>query len=223
MNTTYLQLGNIVIDEPTTTGTDLLLTIICIFIFTWLSRLRGQCGSVSPWRNFFLLMGLSSLLGSIVHGLRNYQSEEYHYNFWMTMNIICGVAVYFAQVATIQSNFRISRFRKILVSIPNIQLAAYLVILYFIHNFNVVVIQIAVGMVPIMFINFFDYFRGTQGGGWISAGIALSCLPALVRGLKFSLNAWFNYNDLSHVLLMCSFISIFYGVSKMVRARRQVS
>src|ERR1051326_4747431 len=141
MNTPHLQLGNIVIDEPTTAGTDLLLTIICFFIFTWLSRLRGQCGSVSPWRNFFLLMGLSTLFGSIVHGLRYYQSEEYHYNFWMTMNIISGVAVYFAQMATIRSNFRASRFRKVLASVPNVQLLIYLVVLYFFRNFNVVVVR----------------------------------------------------------------------------------
>jgi hypothetical protein len=213
MNAPQVQLGSIVINEPTTAGTDLILTILCLFLFMWLSRFRSNCASISPWRNFFLLMGLSTLFGSIVHGLKYYQSDDYHYDFWMAMNIISGIGVYFAQMATIRSNFKASRFRSILITIPNIQLAMFLVILFFFRNFNVVIIQIAMGMVPIMFVNFLDYFKGTKGGGWISAGIAISCLSAAVHGLKLSLHYWFNHDDLSHVLLMISFSMICYGVT----------
>lgn len=207
-----MHLGSIIIDEPTTAGTDLVLSILCVFIFLLLSRYSTQCHSIRPWRSFFLLMGLSTLFGSIVHGLRYYQSDTYHYNFWMAMNLISGIAVYFAQMATIKSNFKASRFRNILLTVPNIQLALYLVLIMLFRDFNMVKLQIAAGMVPIMFINFYDYFKGAKGGAWIAGGIAVASLSSVVHSVKFSLNEWFNYNDISHVLLMCSFSMICYGV-----------
>ena len=214
MNTPELHLGNLIIVEPTTAGTDLILTILCLFFFMWLSRFRSICISISRWRNFFLLMGLSTLFGSIVHGLKNYQSPAYHYDFWMAMNIVSGIAVYFAQMATIRSNFSASRFKTILTTVPNFQLLFFLAVLYFFRNYNIVIIQIAAGMIPIMFINLYDYYKGSRGGAWLATGIGFGCLSGLVHALKFSPHVWFNHDDLSHVLLMCSFFFIFFGVAK---------
>lgn len=209
-----IQFSGFVLTEPTTAISDVAITILCFWIFTSLDKFNQQSTLVKPWQYFFLFMGTSTFLGAIVHGLRFYQTEETRMFTWIVMNIISGTAVFLAQIATLRTHFSNSKYNKLAHVIIATQLIGYYIILIFIKNYNVVKLQVALGMLPIMFLNFYYYSTGQLGSAWIAGGIAVSIISAVVHGLKISFSQWFNYNDISHVVLMVTFSMISYGIGK---------
>jgi len=215
MESFAIHIGNFALSEPTTTISDFLLTLYCLLINLFLRRRRNGDAAMASWQFFFAGMGLSFLAGVFVHGLRHYQTEEAHYNTWMVMNVITGCSVYFAQIATSRSILKGGRGELLMRTTANVQFILYLVCIYLFHSFNAVKIQIAVAMVPVMLINFFDYRKGTKGGAWLGVGIGISFFSAVFHTLKLSISErWFNYNDISHLFLAGSFTMMIMGISR---------
>jgi hypothetical protein len=211
-----IHIGEFALSEPVTAVSDLLISMLCLFIVVSLHRSKRNNPAVSFWQIFFLAMGLSAFIGIVVHGLREYQSETGNHSIWMFMNVISGASVYFAQMATARSVLKTSRFKNRFIQIANIQALVYLLCIIFVSGFtyNAVIIQIASGMIPVMALHFSALGRNIPGATWIGTGISLSFLSAVARTLQISLNRnWFNYNDLSHVFIAASFILMFRGIS----------
>jgi hypothetical protein len=210
-----VQFGSFMLSEPITAITDVLLALLCFIIIFRLRVLKKETGSYSAWSFFFLGMGLSTLTGTIVHGCRHYQTEDAHYNTWMFMNVLSGLSVFFAQLATVKYIHQRSKHAKLLQTIAWIQLVCYFVLILIFRSFNVVKIQVAVAMIPVMIIHIAGFRKGIKGGGWVGAGIGMSFFSAVFHTFKISINEiWFNYNDLSHVFIGASFILIATGVLK---------
>ncbi|HEV7230861.1 MAG TPA: hypothetical protein VGO45_06010 [Bacteroidia bacterium] len=211
-----IHIGGFALSEPVTAVSDLLLGMLCLFIIISLQKSKRNNPAVTLWQIFFFGMGLSTLTGVIVHGLREYQSETGNHSTWMFMNVISGASVYFAQLATAQSILKDFRFKKLFVIIANAQALAYLLCISFVSgfSFNAVIIQIAAGMIPVMIFHFSASGRNKPGATWIGTGISLSFLSAVARTTKMSLDPdWFNYNDISHIFIAASFIVMFRGIS----------
>lgn len=211
------------LSEPVTAISDLLLAVFCLAIVASFRKFRKLENSVYSWQVFFLLMGASTFIGVIVHGFRYYQSIPVHDNTWMLMNVIAGVSIYFAQLATSRSILKNSKNGAILRKIAAAQIVVYLILILIFRSFNVVKIQVAAGMVPVMIIYFYDFKKGVQGGAWLGTGIALSFVPAVFHSLKVTISEnWFNHNDISHVFIGASFALISYGISIRLKAEEEV-
>jgi len=207
------QLGSLILSEPITALTDLLLAILCSVIILRLLKFRNETGVMSPWSFFFLGMGLSTLTGAIVHGLRHYQTTDANYNTWMCMNILSGLSVFFAQLATAGYIGKISDKGGRYKTMAGIQLGCYIVLIFLFRSFEVVKIQIAVGMIPVLIIHLIGYRKGISGGGWVAAGIGTSFFSAIFHTFKISIDpVWCNFNDLAHVFIGISFVLIAKGV-----------
>ncbi len=208
-----IHIGSFLLSEPVTAVTDLLLGAFCISRAAAFHKFREQDSSLAAWQTFFLLMGISTLMGVIVHGLICYQSEKVHLTIWLWMSVISGISIYFAQVATSRSLLKDSKNGSLFRIIARVQLALFLLFMLIFRDYNVVKIQVAIGMVPVMIIHFYGFRKGAAGSAWLATGIAVSFGSAVAHTWKLSISPkWFNFNDISHVFIFTSFALISYGV-----------
>jgi hypothetical protein len=127
------------------------------------------------------------------------------------MQFINGFAVYFAQKATLLSVLKDSKYYNEWRLSYVIQLVVYLIVLLIVQKYIVTIIDNAIGLIPIMIVHLSakikkDYYK------YISYGILVSFITAIVHGLKFSLHPHFNYNDIAHVFIMISLYIMYKGV-----------
>jgi hypothetical protein len=60
-------------------------------------------------------------------------------------------------------------------------------------------------------VHLITYFRKQPGSGVIAGGILVSFLSILTHSIRLSFSEWFNYKDVSHVIMIISIIFIFVG------------
>jgi len=131
--------------------------------------------------------------------------------------VLNGLAIYFAQRATLASVLKDSKQYNAWKMSYMIQLVVYIIVLLIVQKFIVTIIDNALGLIPLMVVHLTatakkDYYK------YIGWGIAISFITAIVHGVKFSLHAYFNYNDIAHVFIILSLITMFTGAKKGAQA-----
>lgn len=212
MPLTNIDLMGLFIYEPVTAITDFFITILCIWVALNLKKIRTSCKSVGMWMLFFILMGLSAFFGGNSHAFSSYLQGTPFKVVWLTMHLMSGLALYFAQTATMEGELKDSSKYKLLKVLWKVQLAVFFILTILFQNFITVKLNIAVGMIFILLINLKTFYNGEKANGFIAAGILVSFLTAAVHTTKISFSQWFNYNDISHVLIMISLYLMFTGV-----------
>jgi hypothetical protein len=129
------------------------------------------------------------------------------------MQFLTGLAVYYAQKATLLSVLKDSKNYNVWKLSYVIQLTLYYIVLIVVQKYIVTIIDNALGLIPIMIVHLNakvkeDYQK------FIGYGILVSFITAIVHGLKFSLHDYFNYNDIAHVFIMISLTIMYWGVKQ---------
>jgi len=207
---TEIEVGGVIIRDPVTA-----LTNIGIFAagFVCFLRLRKKKLEfpIRYWIYFFLLVGLSSLVGVVVHGFSYYTPPDVHFHIWWAMGMIQGAGVTLAQFG-FTSNV-LSRFRMLVISLVVLQFGVFAVMLYIKGTFDVAKIHVAIGLIPIMIYSIYKGIKGFRAEVLLATGIGISSLTAIVHSMKLSISQWFNYNDIAHMLIIASLIVMYYGVN----------
>lgn len=207
---TTLKIGEFIVYEPITAFTDYIITIIG---FIYFRKLSAENEVIRNWRLFFLFIALSTLLGGTSHALFLVHDGWQYKSFWLPMQIFNGFAVYFAQKATLISVLKNSKHYNTWKLSYLIQLIVYLVVLMIVQKYIITIIDNALGLIPIMIL----HLTAKQKEGYynyIGYGITVSFITAIVHGLKFSLHAYFNYNDIAHIFIIISLTVMFLGLKK---------
>ncbi len=204
---TTITISGFPIHEPMTVFTDLIIACIAIIIYFRLKNSHDQ--TTMYWSYFFLFLGLATFIGSFSHALFAVHEGWRYKSFWLTMQVINAIGIYFAQQATLISVLQNSSSRNSWKWSYLIQLFAFVVALLIVQKYIVSIIENAVGLIPIMILHYKDRrpFAKT-----IASGIAVSFIPAFVHMAKLSIHDYFNYNDLAHVFIMISLYIIYRGV-----------
>ncbi|TND10382.1 MAG: hypothetical protein FD123_24 [Bacteroidetes bacterium] len=189
----------IVFRDPVTALTNLLTFILTLWCFRKLRR--AELNEIdSGWRWFFLFMGISALMAIVVHGFSYYTPVKVHAGIWIFMCLVQGLGITFAQRATVQRYFS-EQNKKTWLLVPVIQFAVFAALLVTIQSYTVTKIHVAVGLVPLMVWYTIQHFSGNPSGAGIASGILVASLTAFIHGFKLSFSDWFNYNDISHVVI----------------------
>ncbi|HPE98830.1 MAG: hypothetical protein R2767_01640 [Chitinophagales bacterium] len=207
-----IQIGGLTIHEPMTAFTDVILTIIS---FVLVGRIRNRLHESfynNAWRLFFLFMGLSTGLGVLTHGLVSLFSAWEHYLLWMAMNVAASISVYFALQATIRYSRVSIRNRRLLKRINLSVLVFFLGLTFWQNNFEIFKIHAATGVLIIFLTYFTAWTRNLVGSGAIVLAFLLSIATVFVHSFQLSINEWFNYKDLSHVMMMVSLLLVYHGM-----------
>ncbi len=210
-----LDWNGIILRDPVTALTNVMM--FAAGIYGW-KKIRTSDKSdfyARNWASFFLFLAVSSLIGVVVHGFSYYTSESAHLGVWMAMVIVQGLGITYAQRA---EAFRyIHKRHRFLHLFPALQVLLFIVAMIYWKNYNVVKVHIALGLLPIMFWNIILGFRRHAGTGLIGWGIFMSTITAAVHTFKISIHPiWCNYNDISHLLIVVSFLMMAQGLKKVI-------
>jgi hypothetical protein len=210
MTDTTIIIGDIAIHEPVTAFTDFIITILA---FTFYRKLSANNEIVKNWRLFFLFISISTLLGGCSHAFFAVHEGAQYKTVWLGMQFINGFAVYYAQKGTLLSVLKNSKYYNAWKLSYMIQLIIYFIVLIIVQKYIVTIIDNAIGLIPIMILHFAAKDK-KQYYNWVGYGIAVSFITAIVHGAKFSLHAYFNFNDIAHVFIMISLSVIFWGIKQ---------
>lgn len=210
---TTIYIGDFALHQPVTVLTNCIITVLCFYFYLQLNRSALQNDSIINWKRFFLLLSLASLLGGISHGFFASHEGAGYKSFWLTMQALNIFSVYRAQQATLHSALAHSDKKYYWNLSYHTQLILFFVAIFIFQNFLVVIIDTAVGLIPIMIIHFIDA-KKVKESGWIAYGILILFLSAIVNAAKFSFCPYFNYQDIAHVFAMINLTLMFIGIKR---------
>lgn len=165
------------------------------------------------WSIFFVFIGLASLIGGTAHGFINYVGQNFHYAAW----IFTGLAIFAAQLATIQL-IENDKLRSIVRIFIYAQLLVLVSSVMYLHNFDSVRINSAVGLLGVVMpFSLIHYVKHRdKRSALIMIGILSNLIPGAVHAFKISYNEWFNFNDISHVVMIFCFYLLYKGAKQNV-------
>jgi hypothetical protein len=163
------------------------------------------------WGVFFLFMGLASTTGGTAHGFITYVGNNFHLAAW----IFTGLAVFAAEMASLPlvRNVKLAKAMRIIFYVQLFLMVGSILLF---QNFEAVRLNSFVGMIIIVLstqLVFYIRYR-TRRNALIIIGILSNAIPALIHAIRFSYNEWFNFNDLSHVVMVGCFYILYYGASQ---------
>jgi hypothetical protein len=214
-----ISINNFKLYEPMTVLTDLILAACCIYFFKYLISNNKRNTSSNNWSFFFLFFALSTLFGAFAHGLFQLHEGIGYLFFWLSMQVLSIISLFFAQQATLYSILEDSSLAVLWRRSFLLQLLLALVAIFVFKNFLVIVISNAVTFIPILILNFRKHNKSNKT---VSIGIAVSFLTAIVHASKFSLHLFFNHNDIAHLFLTISLFLVFTGVKQNLNNQKKI-
>ncbi|MBS1650916.1 MAG: hypothetical protein JSU07_02805 [Bacteroidetes bacterium] len=209
---TYINLFGFKFFEPITVGTNLILFLYCFFCFFKLIKVGDKV--FKNWSLFFLLIGCGCLSGAIAHTI-HFQYGENIFNFFKIFtNIFSLSAVYYFFIA---ANNYYNKDKNVTENKLKLTVKLWIfiaIIISVLHsNFLLIKINAAIVLIYSLIIHYLTVKNKQFGSLWICTGIALSFTSVFIHSLKWSLNPYFNYKDMSHVIMLISLILIYKGVN----------
>lgn len=207
---TYIELWGLVLSDPLTFITDVMMAIVCFYcghrLFYDFKYQYTKFAAI-----FFLFLGFSALLGGISHLLDIYFGKTPHLVAWMMQ----GISILFIELACLRLLVK-GKFKYLLRAIVYAFFGVFVSQLFIIQHFNVVKINSAIGLIGFLVgIHVFKYFE-TKEKVYLKAPLAISLylLPAIVHGFNLAVNPWINQNVISHIMLLPCFYLLYSGIKE---------
>jgi hypothetical protein len=211
-----ISLLGIRVDEPMNTLTDLLVSAVCFYAFYHLKK--GEYGGKTHlyFRLYFLLLGFATLFGGIIgHGFLYAFSFAWKLPGW----IVSMLSVAFIERSAIEYARPLidPRLGKFFLVLNIVELLTIMSITIYTLNFEWVEFHSGYGLLAIVLPFYgYTYFKTRDPGSRIILiAVMVACLAALVFMNHFSLDIWFNYIDLSHVLMAIAAFIFYKGATRL--------
>ncbi|MDR2009283.1 MAG: hypothetical protein LBQ22_02225 [Bacteroidales bacterium] len=206
----HIEIWGILINEPGSFISDLIMGIACLFFyFRLLSKSVNKQHKQLSY--FFLFFALTSIIGAFAHG--------FNYIFGMSLHILSwscsGFAVYFLLAGS--SGLITNQWLKNAYNIFNIFQLSLLILLILIHpSFAIAKISMAFSLAGIILpLYIVDTIKNSYLTNlYIFFAIAIACIPAIFHTIEFEFGYIFNMNDLSHFTLILVFYFVYLGLEK---------
>ena len=203
------------VQEPVTSLTDLVVAVVCYYAFYQLHKAKSKERSVFYFKYFFLTMAISTTLGGLIG-----HAFLYAFSFvWKTPGWITGMcSVAFMERAVIMQARSVMKpnISTFFAYMNIIELSFFICIAFYTLNFFYVEVHASYGLLVVFLFETFIYNRKKEASSkFIFYGVGSSALAALVHMTKFSLHTWFNYFDLSHILMATGAYLFYLGAKKM--------
>ena len=212
-----IEIFNIVINEPVTSLTDIIIGAVCIWAFIKLLRL--------PQRNkiriylvlYFLGIGLGTIHGGIIgHGLLYLFSFEWKLPAWfITMVSVASLERSAIEYARKIINPKLGIFFSWL---NIIELITFMYISFSTLNFYFVMVHLAYGLgIVVASFHYYVYRKTKSRGSFIFLiAVILSAISAIIFLNEWGINKWFNHVDISHIFMTGISILLYYGSKRII-------
>jgi hypothetical protein len=189
--------------EPVTVLTDVLLGLFCLLLSAKLKRDNNL------WWIFFIAVGLSNFLGAVGHGL--YAEKD---NIVQLFARLFGIiSVLAAGLATL-TRFTKGRKRSTAKALVLVNYFVFTIWLLSNNTFAHVKWNATLGLgIFVAFSYLYMYFKSKNSKELlVTMGIFILAMAAGVHSIEFSAGEFFNYNDISHVIMFFGMFTIYKGV-----------
>ena len=204
--------------EPVTTLTDSLTASVFIFAFIVFSRYKGEKSeSFIYFKAFFLCFGIGMLCAAwFGHGLAAYFTPRWKVIGWVinsTANLFLGLATLKEIAHLIKPNIR--RLIKV-IFISQVSIFIVFMLIPSTSFFGLAQLCSAVSLLCMMLpMHIFNFYKTKSSGSKLfMIAIGMGVLPGIIFNAQLSVNRWFNYHDISHVVMATIFFVIFLAARK---------
>lgn len=212
---TSLEIYGVLIQEPMTALTDLLVAGVCLYAF---SKLKPTNPSVKLLKYYFLTMALATAYGGIIgHAFLGYLDFGWKVPGWL-MSMI-SVALLERAAITHAKPLLTNKQGNLFTVLNTSELLILTVIVLATLNFKFVEVHAAYGLLVIVF-SFEAYIfkiKKAESSILFLAATGIAALAALVHLSQFTIHPWFNHLDLSHVLMAAAAYVFFLAGRKLER------
>ncbi|MDN4165137.1 hypothetical protein QWY31_06470 [Cytophagales bacterium LB-30] len=219
MNQPSLYFLGIRIDEPVTTLTDLLISLVCFYAYFRLTRGSQSSKIGTYFRYFFMSMGLATALGGLVgHGFlyafpfpSGWEVSPWKLPGWLvsmlSITLIERASIEYAKPLISQRTAQVFKWINL------IEFFLFVGITFSTLDFFYVEVHSAYGLlVVVASFHFYIWIKTrSKASLWILAGVGFSAMAAAVFMQKLALSIWFNHFDISHVAMSISAWCFFKG------------
>lgn len=212
--------------EPVTTLTDFLVAIVCWVSYFLITRINNPGSEAFPWfKRYFLIFAIGMTSAAwLGHGLQAYVTPEFKAIGW-----ICGATglmfLQFGSFQLIKSNLKPGLRKALQVVFVAQWLTAVGFMLYrlnigIVEAFKVTQINSVVALIVLVLPMHIYAYKVVKisGSKLVIGALAYSAIPGLVYSNQISISRWFNYHDISHVLMAIFMSFMFYGLYSIVAA-----
>lgn len=198
------------LQEPGTIISDLIMGIFCFIFFAKLLN-RKEFNDQKYFSQFFLFLGLSSIIAAFAHGLYQYFGLYLHKVSW----ILSGLSIYFLQLGS-SVLFKNEKFKTRYLFFIKTQLLLYIVLLFFFDGFLIVKLNFVLGLLCILTpVYLIDMLKNKlKHNMFIVIGVLLAIIPSVFHRVEFNFLYIFNMNDLSHFFLIICIFFVFLGLNE---------
>jgi hypothetical protein len=203
------------IDEPMTTFTDVIVAAVCFYAFYQLDKRKFPGKSQMFFRYYFLLMGVATFLGGVIgHGFLYALSFGWKLPGWIISMV--SVALIERSAISHAGSLIKPQLAKFFLIFNLIELVAIMTITMYTLDFKWVQFHSGYGLLAIVStFHLYTYFRtGDKGSLYMLAGVGVTCIASYIYINKISAHTWFNYLDISHVLLAIAAYILYLGAYK---------
>ena len=202
--------------EPMTSLTDLLVSFVCFWAFFKLNKIKNKNTTIKLYSLFFVFMGLATTYGGII-------GHAFIYNFSFAWKIpawlLSMVSIAILERAAIfhAKPLMKPQIGNFFAAINLVEFFSLAFISVYTLNFFFVEAHAAYGMIVVVFSFELYVFIKTKdtGSKIVLQAVVVAVLSAITHLSKFSLAIYFNYLDISHVLMAVSAYLLYKAVLKM--------
>lgn len=201
-----IELLGLQVTEPMTWITNWMVATAC-FIFGHKLFYDNEADiSQKFWALFFLFIGTASVTGGTAHGFIHYVGPKFHHAAWL----LSGISIFCAQLAVLPliEKPRVRSFVRIFCYTQLMVMSASVLIF---QHFSSVLIDSIVGLIGVVIpVSLSHYARYKDKRSLlVIIGVLTNLVPAIIHLLKISISEWFNFNDISHVVMIACFYVMF--------------
>jgi len=212
-----IEIFNIIINEPVTSLTDLIVGVVCIWAFFKLLHLPQKNKIRLYLILYFLGMGLATIHGGIIgHGFLYLFSFKWKLPAWfVSMVAVASLersAIYHARKII---NPKLGVFFSWL---NIIELITFMVVSFSTLNFYFVMVHMAYGLgIVVAGFHLYVYRKTKSRGSYIFLiAVILSLISAIIFLNEWGISKWFNHVDISHIFMVVISILLYYGSKKII-------
>lgn len=213
---TRVQWMGITILEPVTVLTNLVITVVCLYAFFKLKNLEFPNHVQILSRYFFLAMAFSTAIGGILgHGFLYVTGSYGKLPGWYISMFAIAV---FERAAIIHARPLMPASWANFFSIFNyLEITAFMILAFITLNFRFVEMHATYGLFVVVFC--FEVYtykkRKDPGSYYIFYGTLLAGIAAITHLFKLGIHTWFNYNDVSHMIMAAGIYFYYKGSSNL--------
>ncbi len=203
-------LKNIRFVEVSNCVTDIILALVLSTLAYKLQHMPSTNAFTHAWENFFIAMAIATLLGGFGHLLSHYFDKYLLMISWLM--VIWGT--FYIEQYMLNSIWQHPILNSLLF-LKSLLLSFWLMRM---RLFLPTIISLIIGLALIVcsVLSFLYWEKGIIGYGVMIVAILSSSFAGFVRARRINLAAWFDANDLAHVISAFSFIGMYLGICKIV-------